>query len=136
MSFLDDEKTLLTKLVTDLGAAQPTIKVKLPNDVKTITDDLWADAAVSPGDTKNISTGNGTGNKRIRTVGIVQICVMAKPDGGSGPAMGLADVIAGIMQNWKSGNLRTRAATIQRLGLSGGWYQVNVIVPYQSDRFS
>jgi hypothetical protein len=136
MSFLDDEKVLLTRLVTQLAAAQPTIKVKLPNDVKTITDDLWVDAVVTPGDTRTVSSGNETGQKRVRTVGVVQISVMAKPDGGSGPAMSLADVIVPIMQLWKNGNIKTRAASIQRLGLSGGWYQVNVIVPYQSDRFS
>lgn len=135
MSFFSVEQTLLNKLVTDLASAQPAIKVKLPNDIRTITDDLWVDAVVTPGDTMQISVGDGT-NKRVRTVGVMQISIMAKPDTGSGLALGLADVIVGIMQLWRSGNLRTRAATIQRLGLSGAWYQVNVIVPYQSDSFA
>lgn len=135
MSFFDDEQALLGRLVTSLGASRPTIKIKLPNDIKTITDDLWCDAVVSPGDTQQASMGDGT-NKRVRTVGIVQVSIMGKPDAGSGPVMKLADDVKNALQLWRSGNIRTRAAQIQRLGLSGAWYQVNVIVPYQSDSFA
>lgn len=133
MSFFNDSSVLLGRLAAQMTANHPTIPVQMPNDAKVQTADLWCQAIVRAGDTKLVSVGPNT--KRYRTVGVMMVMIMCKPDVGIGDALGLADDIASYLRQWKSGNLRTRSPNVEDLGLSGGWYQVNVIVPYQSDSF-
>ena len=134
MSFFSDVSTIAQRLTSQLSVGHPSVKLLMPNDVKEVNENLWCSLAVKPGDTKQVSMGDGS-SRRFRTAGVVMVGIMLKPDRGSGEALSLADDIAGYLRNWKSGNLRLRAPTVQDLGLSGGWYQVNVIVPYQSDHF-
>jgi hypothetical protein len=134
MSFFADTQVLLERLATQMALGHPTVPMQMPGDIKEVTADLWCQPRVTAGDTKLVSIG-GEGSRRYRTVGIFSVAIMLKPDGGNGQALTLADSIASYLRNWKSGNIRTYAPTVHDLGLSGAWYQVNVLVPYQSDRF-
>lgn len=133
MSFFSDVSNIAQRLVSQLAIGHPTIKLLMPNDVREVNEERWCYLTVKPGDTQQVSMGGAS--NRFRTVGVVTVGIMLKPDKGPGDALNLADDISGYLRNWKSGNLRLRAPTVQDLGLSGGWYQVNVIVPYQSDHF-
>ncbi len=133
MSFFNDSQLLLNRLATQMAAGHSTIPIQMPNDAKVQTAALWVQPVVRAGDTKLVSVGPTS--KRYRTVGVMINQIMCKPDVGIGDALNLADDIASYLRQWKSGNLRTRSPNVEDLGLSGAWYQVNVIVPYQSDSF-
>jgi hypothetical protein len=92
----------------------------------------WVRFNVLDADSFQTTIGATTNNHRF--VGIVVINIFVPLDVGNASALAMADVVAAIFRNWCGSTVRCRAASVKDLGPDGnGWYQVNVVVPFQRD---
>lgn len=68
----------------------------------------------------------------VRRTGIVFVQCFTAENRGSSPARTLADSIAGHLQFYRSGHLELLESSLQRVGPSDGYYQVNVSTPFRA----
>lgn len=91
----------------------------------TVAD--WIRTNILNSDSQQISLGS---NPWFRYKGLVIFQIFTKPNIGSGRATQLADTITGLFRNTKIGAITFRPPRVDKIGEDGGWYQVNVSVPF------
>jgi hypothetical protein len=80
----------------------------------------------------NGDSGYNTLNS-FRYVGVVTIQVFTPQNGGTNTARKYADTISAIFRGKEFDGLIFRASTVKSVGISDGWYQVNVTIPFWRD---
>ena len=90
----------------------------------------WVRLTIVPGDTLTVAIGSGP---KARHTGLIALQIFTAERIGSAEAMRLADSLASHIQYWQQGKFSTQAASLARIGPSGGWHQVNLTVPYRAD---
>ena len=89
----------------------------------------WVRLTIIPGDSFNASLGVN----HVRNVGIISLQIFVQEDSGTRQARQLADQAATILENQRFNGIRTRAASLARVGESGSYLQMNLNVPYYRD---
>lgn len=84
----------------------------------------WVRLTVLPGEDQFLTLDN------YRQVGLVIIQIFTPENQGSTTARGYADTITGIFRNVKQSGVLFRMPTTSRHGISEGWYQMNISIPY------
>lgn len=87
----------------------------------------WVRVNILNSDSKQVSLGN---NPYFRYKGLLIFQIFTKPNIGSGRAMSIADQITTIFRGQKVGTITFRPPVTDKVGENGGWYQVNVSVPF------
>jgi len=109
--------------------------IQWPNtDYKPTVGTPWLRVSHQDGD--NRTAGIGGESALNRQVGIMYIQVFAPAGEGEGLAIEYAKEIKALFvspPNTPSGLHFRSPASIKRVGNDGAWYQVNVLVPYESD---
>lgn len=68
----------------------------------------------------------------VRRVGLVMVQIFTADDQGSREAYQIADSLAELLQYHRDGDLETLAASVQRVGSQGGFFQLNLSVPFRA----
>lgn len=112
-----------------------SIPVSWPNESFTVPNPptIYARFSIVNGDEGQINIGSQ--NPVFRRLGLIYISLFAPPNTGDGIIRVKADDVAKIFRNWCGATIRCRAATVKSLGIdkATGWFQVNVVIPFQQD---
>jgi hypothetical protein len=90
----------------------------------------WARVSVLTGESQQKTLGK---SKTFRHNGVLIVCLFVKPKSGTRSVMLLASQIASILRSSIVSGIAYLDATVQKIGVASGWYQVNVSCPYISD---
>jgi len=91
----------------------------------------WIRATIQEAD----SSVAGLGSTNLyRNPGIISIQVFTKLGGGTKEGNDIAESIVSIFNGATFDGINCRASSIDRVGESEGWYQLNVTTPYYWDR--
>lgn len=133
MSFVTDAASVLAAFNTAFAAAEPTVPIENENidPIDTSSLDEWIRIIIQEGDNSQITLGR-VGNREYQKTGIIHIQVFTKTGIGAGRARELAQTAKGILQGTTFGDVKTGAARVARQGVSGSWWQLNLIVPFRS----
>jgi len=98
-------------------------------DAAIANQEPWIRLTIQHGD----SFTAGVGSKPcVRRPGLIQCQVFTLDNQGSRQAYQIADSLAEHLQYWRTGHLETLASSVQRIGPSGGTYQINVSTPFRA----
>ena len=92
--------------------------------------DPWVRCVVNHGDSQTASVGS---DPCVRRTGLVMCQVFTDRKIGSKTAMDIASSLAGHLEYHQDGKFLTRAASVNRIGDSDTWFQINVSVPFVAD---
>ncbi|HIJ23920.1 MAG TPA: hypothetical protein HPP64_13575 [Gammaproteobacteria bacterium] len=119
-----------------LEADRQTIETLLSNNWVT-TDIAWDGVDYTPvAGTSWISLTILSGEDQSSTmtkynqIGLLVIQIFTPEHTGSATARGYADTLSGIFRNAVQSGINFKLPTTTRVGISNGWYQMNVSVPY------
>lgn len=94
---------------------------------------IWCRASIDPAQGSQASMGD-PGNNARRHVGTLTLALRYPLDRGDEKLYEAADALASAFTNATGDSLVTyRAPSIRRVGRSGQWWQINVVVPWQAD---
>ena len=91
--------------------------------------DEWARITVAPGDSFNACIGASI----IRNTGLIVISIFTKQWGGSAESRDRADEIAALFNGVVDNGVVYLASSLDRVGHSTDFYQMNLQIPYQFD---
>ena len=130
VDFEDAQKAIETRFTTQWAAAT---EVAYDNVVYTPGSTVveWVRLNVLTGISTVASLGGAT--NLYRSVGVVVVQVFVKEGEGARKALLLADTVAAIFRGIQADGVLYRAPSIDRIGPSDGWYQINVNIPFQWD---
>lgn len=89
----------------------------------------WVRLTINHGQSSTSALGS---SPEVRRTGLIQLQVFTAENRGSRPATLLADSLAEHLQYYTAAELETLAASAQRIGPSGGWFQYNVTLPFRA----
>lgn len=131
MSYSDHQAFLRKRLYDNWQKTD----IQWPNtDYKPAVGTPWLRASFQDGD--NMTAGIGGEARLNRQVGVMYIQVFTPAGEGEGQAIDYAEEVRALFvspPNTPSGLQFRSPASIKRVGNDGAWYQVNVLVPYESD---
>ena len=105
----------------------PNESFEVPNPPKT-----YVRFSIANGDSKLMDIGSEI--KTYRNIGIIYLSLFCPPNTGNGQIMIQADNMANIFRSWNGQSVKCRTPSIKHIGtVSDGWYQVNVVIPFQRD---
>jgi len=80
--------------------------------------------------------GLGGTTKMHRHPGVIVVSVFGQRDEGTKPTLDRADDVVAIFRDVSADEILYRSPSVQKVGaVEGGWYQVNVNIPFQWDGF-
>lgn len=130
MTFLSDVQTISARFASRMTALRPQVAVAYDNiEFVPTLGSPWCRFTVLHGEGRHAAV-----NGLYRNSGIVIVQIFTPIETGDALALGIADDVAGIFRGWRSGALLFGAPSLQRVGPDGGWYQLNVSIPYSSDQ--
>lgn len=127
-------QSLYTELRTRYKNGWTPVPTEYPNESfkKPVPAVIWARFNVDVFRENALDIGADT--KYFRTNGEVVIQLFAPLDQGCVDILVKADTLASVFRNWTGTTVTCREASVRNIGNDGnGWYQVNVIIPYQMD---
>ena len=89
----------------------------------------WVRLTILGGDGRQVATAG----RRLRRVGVITAQVFVPEGSGDRKAHEIADAVAGIFEAMTLEGVRFRAADLEHVGADGGWYQLNVSIPFEWD---
>lgn len=107
----------------------PNVEFEVPNL------DAWARLNIVQAGSQWASMGD-PGNNVERNVGQVTVQIFTPSGEGEGLALEYADVVRGIFRDWRNAPSGLRFLVppyARQIGVSGKWYQVNVVAPFEFD---
>ena len=131
MSFAEDRQSITEHFASnwnDTSIAYDNADFRMPND------EAWVRITINPN--THFSPNDGYfafSPTTIRMLGVVTIQVFCPLNVGDGLAYRLADEASDIFANKDLDNVQMRVPSIQRIGVREGWFQINVVIPYQRD---
>jgi len=104
-------------------------------DFTAPTNSAWVYASIQPSTSLNASLGP----VKVNNTGHFLVEIFTPLNTGSGAAYNLADAMVTLLENQRSGDLFTYAATVRRVGeavrrlkdIQTEWYQINILVRYE-----
>ena len=114
-------------------------QVEVPESLKVVYDNApdphlddqpWARFTVRPGASRLLEVG---ARPAYRTIGSVIAQLFHPVETGDGPGLELADVVALAFRRITVSGLRFLVPSVQNVGRSDKWWQVNVTCPFQCD---
>lgn len=108
----------------DNVATQPSVQAAI--DAK----EPWVRLTINHGLSSIAALGSAPETRRT---GLIQCQVFTAERIGSSTAATLADSLASHLQYQRLGRVETLAASVQRVGLSDGWFQYNLTLPFRAD---
>ncbi len=97
------------------------------------TSELWARLSVRPGEGRQVSTGAGTSSRTFRIPGVAIVQIFVAVTTGMQVAQDLADKVRVAFQGVSAAGVLYRFPSQTNAGRSGGFWQVNVTIPFQAD---
>lgn len=101
--------------------------IKYENDEMNDEVNEWIRVSIQNSKAYQASLGS---NPLFRYVGIMFIQIFTKLDIGSGRAVEIADVLTQLFRAKRIGDIVFKVPSLQKIGVSNGWYQVNVSVEF------
>ncbi len=132
-------------MAVDFEDAQKSIETRFSTLWGTTTEIAYDNVEHTPGPTTiswvrlNVLTGDSivaglAGSVNLyRNVGVIVVQVFVKEGEGVRVALLLADTAAAIFRGTQVDGVLYRAPSVERIGPSDGWYQINVNIPFQWD---
>ena len=123
MSFAT-EKATIERYVRDnlTGSSLVFENMTQPNTVAE-----WIRVNILNADSKQVSLGD---NPYYRYTGLVIFQIFTKPSIGSGRATQVVDQVTAMFRGQRINGITFRPPVMDKVGDAGGWYQVNVSVPF------
>ena len=97
--------------------------------------DTWARFTIQPGASVQASFNDPSDNRQYRNIGLVTVQIFQRRGQWTKVAYDAADAVAAIFRGVTDNGIVYGAASVSVVGPSGGWFQVNVTVPYRWDGF-
>ncbi|HET6416470.1 MAG TPA: phage tail terminator-like protein [Polyangiales bacterium] len=121
----------------NLVADAESVPVAYPNAPFETPDDqsMWVRLSILDGQSSQIELEANDGST-YRRVGNLIAQIFAPAQQSTGDAMDLADVIAAAFRRVYAIPVRYRVPSVQTIGRSNGWWQVNVVCPWESELIS
>lgn len=130
MSYQTTYVELRTRYIN--GWTEPPTEYPNEKFIKPEPSALWARFHITDGSESQIDIG--ATQKSFRTHGVLTIQLFAPLNQGAIGILNMADTLAGVFRNWCGTTITCREASVRNIGNDGfGWYQVNVIIPFQTD---
>lgn len=113
----------------------PTDSFQVPTNPKDLPKGVtvWARLHVPSGNTERADLGTGPGERRYRTTGVAQVQLFGPLNAGEQDVLVKADAVATEFRDQTDSGVKYRTPTINKVGRSGAWWQVNVVLPWVSD---
>lgn len=130
--FSDERKAIESRL----AAAWTTTPIRYENIPFAERSTPYVALFIGNGEGTQVSLGTPA---LRRWVGIIMIQIYAPQDSGTNLSKSYADTIGAIFDraqfsSGNSGTIRCRIPSIQNIGVTNGWNQLNVTVPFIRDR--
>lgn len=87
----------------------------------------WARTYVVDGDTFGVSIGDNC----VTYTGLIMVQLFTKKHSGSAPARQYGDEVAKLFKGVVDNGVIYRPASAVRVGYSGGFYQLNISIPWE-----
>lgn len=129
MSFEALRESIETRFATQWGATTPVSYTNLPF---TPPSGSWVRLAVLPGQGQTWGITGTAGY--VRDTGVIAVQVFVSTDQGTKAAMDLVDLITPIFEHKRFDGILTRTASVNVVGPSDGWLQINVTIPFRRIR--
>jgi hypothetical protein len=125
-------QTLYTELRKRYETAWTPPPTEFPNEVFAKPKDYWC--RFNPIAYREDAMDIGSTTKTFRIVGDLVIQMFAPMGQGGITLMKKADIVADAFRFWSGTSVTCKSATVKNIGNDGfGWYQINVIIPFQID---
>ena len=132
-SFADAEQKITARykdnVPTGLHIAYDNVNDTQIRDNRLI--ERWTRLTIFGGQSSQAAMGSVL--RRYRNNGMVIVQCFTKEGVWTKPAIELADAIAVIFRGVAHDGITYRAPSAEKIGPAGGWYQVNVVVPFYWD---
>lgn len=127
--------TINTELRTRYNTWVDKPSTEFPNEVFTPPNPpaFWARFTVKLGEEYRMDIGTGTGNATYRIPGVLIVQLFYPQNKGNGDVLLKADALASKFRNWCGATITCEATTVEEIGISEGYYQVNMSVPFRQD---
>ena len=89
----------------------------------------WVRVTVQHGETKRAAVWP----EFYRTPGVIYTQIFVPANIGARKALELADTASGIWRGQQFSSIHCLAPSVNDVGISNGWYQVNVVCPFYHD---
>ena len=92
----------------------------------------WVELTVlgNTGQTRGINGDVGA----VRDSGLIAINIYTPEGSGTATGRGYADTLAALFEHERFSGITTYAATLTTRGVVNGWHQLNLTIPYRSNR--
>lgn len=129
MSYQTALAAIEQRFQTQWGTTTP---VQWPNrNYEPVAGDEWVRLTVLDG--QSFMAGMGFSSNLFRHPGLIIVSIFVPRGSGERRVNELVDSVSGIWRNAQFGEILCRAPSVEKVGESGEWYQVNVSVPFQRD---
>jgi len=132
MSFADERKAIESRM----AAAWTTTPIRWENVPFAATSTPYVALFILDGEGNQVSLGSPA---LRRWVGIIVVQIFVQQDTGTQLARSYADTIGAIFDraqfsSGNSGMIRCQTPSINNVGVTNGWNQINVTVPFIRDK--
>jgi len=94
---------------------------------------FWARFTVLLGEEYRMDIGTGPTGATYRVPGVLIVQLFYPQNQGNGNILLKADSLAHKFRNWCGTTITCEAVTIEEIGITEGYFQVNVTVPFRQD---
>lgn len=123
--------TIARQRFENLVALPENLEVVYDNAVDDHKDDeAWARFTVKPGTSRLAEIG---ARPSYRTIGVAIAQLFHPVETGDGPGLELADLVATAFRRVTVSGLTFTVPSVQSVGRSDKWWQINVTCPFQCD---
>lgn len=130
MSFATELTAIESRFLTNWNVSDGKVVYgNLQYNPPSTTSDPWLRLTVQHGETNRASVYPD----HYRNNGVIFTQVFVRSNQGSIEAMALADKVAAIWRGQQFSGIHCLAVSVVDVGISNGWYQVNVVCPFYHD---
>lgn len=91
----------------------------------------WVELAVLGNTGQTLGIGSTV---TVRDTGLIAINIYTPAGSGTAVGKGYADTLAALFEHERFGGITTYTATLATRGVVNGWHQLNLSIPYRSNR--
>jgi len=128
MSFESIRSAVAARLATNWT----TMPIAYENrDFTPPTSGGWIELTVIGNTGQTLGIGSAV---MVRDTGLISINVYTPEGSGTATGRGYADTLAALFEHERFSGITTYAATLTTRGVVNGWHQLNLTIPYRSNR--
>lgn len=127
--------TINTELRTRYNTWADKPSTEFPNELFSPPNPVafWARFTVLLGEELRMDIGTGATGATFRIPGVLIVQLFYPQNQGNGTVLLKADSLANLFRNWCGTTITCEAATVEEIGISEGYFQVNVTIPFRQD---